>query len=245
MRYVRFGLILAATTATTSHFALDQRRAESVDRLFTDKRYSDVLDVLKGNAADADALWRSARAHRFMAADQSRTLEQRKQSAEECLRLATKAVEVDEHNWAAHKWLGIALSVVGDFRSTTEQLKNAFVIRREFERALELQRDATTAHLIGKWCSYFASMGWATRNVASLLFATPPSSTLEEALKYYLLAEEIEPGFYKSNAWAIAQTYKQMGNLKEYRQWRMQVLRMPSMDLDDEKADREAHANDI
>ncbi len=103
---------------------------------------------------------------------------------------------------------GPKYSVAGDYKSTKEQLQNSFKIRACFNRALELNpSDATTAHLIGMWlvmghdeclergltgswsrCAYFASMSYATRAVASLLFASPPSSTHEEALRYLLLA---------------------------------------------------------
>ena len=40
---------------------------------------------------------------------------------------------------------------------------------------------------------------WIERKLAATLFATPPSSTVEDALRSFLEAEEKEPGFYKAN----------------------------------------------
>lgn len=40
---------------------------------------------------------------------------------------------------------------------------------------------------------------WIERKVASTLFATPPTSTVEDALESFLNAENIQPAFYKAN----------------------------------------------
>jgi hypothetical protein len=37
------------------------------------------------------------------------------------------------------------------------------------------------------------------RKIASAVFATPPTSTYEEALAYFKKAEETEPSFYSMN----------------------------------------------
>lgn len=38
-------------------------------------------------------------------------------------------------------------------------------------------------------CYFVADMSWYTKKVAAVIFATPPTSTFEEALNYFLMAE--------------------------------------------------------
>lgn len=47
-------------------------------------------------------------------------------------------------------------------------------------------------------------LSWVERKLAATLFATPPESTVEDALKYFEKAEEVNPGFYKANQLYIA-----------------------------------------
>jgi hypothetical protein len=50
---------------------------------------------------------------------------------------------------------------------------------------------ATSHYLRGFLCFFFADMGWATRQVASALFATPPSCDYQRALAFFLEAEKV------------------------------------------------------
>lgn len=47
-------------------------------------------------------------------------------------------------------------------------------------------------------------LSWVERKLAATLFATPPESTIEDALKYFLKAEELNCGFYKANQLYVA-----------------------------------------
>ncbi len=65
-------------------------------------------------------------------------------------------------------------------------------IKRHASRACELNpEDSGTLHLLGRWCYSLASVTWIERKTASALFSTPPSSSYEEALQYFLKASEV------------------------------------------------------
>lgn len=51
--------------------------------------------------------------------------------------------------------------------------------------------DATTLHLLGRWCFSVANITWIERTAASALFSSPPSSSYEEALGYFLKASTV------------------------------------------------------
>ncbi|XP_075561065.1 regulator of microtubule dynamics protein 1 isoform X6 [Pelecanus crispus] len=166
---------------------------EQADYLYgsgeTEKLY--WLLVQHKNSDDAELLWRLARASRDLAQLSSTSAEKKRQLAYEALEYAKKALEKNESNFAAHKWYAICLSDVGDFEGIKTKIGNAVVIKEHFQRAIELNpKDATTIHLIGIWCYSFAEMPWYQRKIAATLFATPPTSTFQEALRYFHMAEE-------------------------------------------------------
>lgn len=53
------------------------------------------------------------------------------------------------------------------------------------------QTDPTVQHILGRWCFSVASVGFIERKLASVIFATPPESSFEEALPYFLKHEEL------------------------------------------------------
>ena len=97
--------------------------------------------------------------------------------------------------------------LVGDFQGTKEKIANAFKIKEHALKANELQpKDATTLHLLGRWCFGVSNIGWMERKLASTLFGTPPESTYDEALKYFLEAHEVNPEM-RRNLLYIGDTY--------------------------------------
>ena len=60
------------------------------------------------------------------------------------------------------------------------------------------------------------------RKVAAALFDTPPESSYQEAEKYFLKAQEIDPS-YKRNAFALAETYYAMSNKSKCKEWMEKV----------------------
>uniref|UniRef100_A0A2K6T512 Regulator of microtubule dynamics protein 1 n=1 Tax=Saimiri boliviensis boliviensis TaxID=39432 RepID=A0A2K6T512_SAIBB len=166
---------------------------EQADYLYesgeTEKLYQ-LLAQYK-ESEDAELLWRLARASRDVAQLSRTSEEEKKLLVYEALEYAKRALEKNESNFAAHKWYAICLSDVGDYEGIKVKIANAYIIKEHFEKAIELNpKDATSIHLMGIWCYTFAEMPWYQRRIAKMLFASPPSSTYEEALVYFHRAEQ-------------------------------------------------------
>ncbi|CAJ0596326.1 unnamed protein product [Cylicocyclus nassatus] len=71
--------------------------------------------------------------------------------------------------------------------------------------------------------------------VAKTIFATPPSSTYDKALHYFLKAEEISPHFYSTNTYYIAETHEKMGSEDEALKYYMDAFKMPVIAADDKR----------
>ncbi|KAK9403182.1 regulator of microtubule dynamics protein 1 [Crotalus adamanteus] len=172
------------------------------------------------NSENAQVLWRLARALRDLAHLSQTSAENKKQLAYEALDYAKKALEKDNTCYSVHKWYAICLSDVGDYEGIKNKIASAFVIKEHFQKAIDLNpKDATSLHLMGIWCYTFADMPWYQRNIATVLFSTPPSSTYEEALQYFQKAENVEPNFYSKNLLFLGKTYIKLNNKKMALLW--------------------------
>uniref|UniRef100_A0A8C6VRF6 Regulator of microtubule dynamics protein 1 n=1 Tax=Naja naja TaxID=35670 RepID=A0A8C6VRF6_NAJNA len=172
------------------------------------------------NSENAQVLWRLARALRDLAQLSQTSAEKKKQLAYEALGYAKKALEKDNNCYCVHKWYAICLSDVGDYEGIKNKISSAFVIKEHFQKAIDLNpKDATSLHLMGIWCYTFADMPWYQRNIAAILFSTPPSSTYEEALQYFQKAENVEPNFYSKNLLFLGKTYMKLNNKKMALLW--------------------------
>ncbi|XP_055007022.1 regulator of microtubule dynamics protein 1 isoform X3 [Boleophthalmus pectinirostris] len=175
--------------------ALDREELlEQADYLYscaeTDKLYQLLLQ--HKNRDDAEFLWRLARASRDLALLPDTAPEKKKQLVYEALDCAKRALEKEETNFAAHKWYAICLSDIGDYEGIKVKLGNSYIIREHLQRAIDLNpKDATSLHILGYWCFAFADLPWYQRKMAAVIFATPPMSTYQEALDYFLKAEAV------------------------------------------------------
>ncbi|XP_027701381.1 regulator of microtubule dynamics protein 1 isoform X2 [Vombatus ursinus] len=160
---------------------------------------------------DAELLWRLARASRDISQLSTTSAEDKKRLVYEAFAYAKKALEKNESSSAAHK------------------------------RAIELNpKDATSVHLIGLWCYSFAELPWYQRNIAKVLFATPPTSTFEEALKYFQMAEQVHPNFYSKNLLFLGKTYLKLKNKKLAAFWLLKAKDYPAHTEEDKQVQKEA-----
>ncbi|KAK5582906.1 hypothetical protein RB653_004495 [Dictyostelium firmibasis] len=174
-----------------------QEIVDKVDQLHLEREFVKISELLvEGNKQypdNVEIMWRLARSY-FDKNEEVTDKAEKKKLLDQALELTNKAATVDPNHWAVHKWLAILISALGDHVSSKEKIANAFKIKEHADKANELKpNDATTLHLIGRWCFSIASIGWVERTAASALFGTPPTSTFQEALKYFLEAYSADP----------------------------------------------------
>jgi tetratricopeptide (TPR) repeat protein len=80
-----------------------------------------------------------------------------------------------------------------------------------FEEAVRLNpQDATCYYLLGAWYWEVAQLSSWKRRIAKLIYGEPPKGTIHDALKKFLLAEEISPGFYSKNLLMVVKCYTEL-----------------------------------
>ncbi|KAM6900501.1 regulator of microtubule dynamics protein 1 [Xenentodon cancila] len=216
---------------------------EQADYLYscaeTEKLYQLLLNYKDSD--NAEFLWRLARASRDLSLLPDMDHERKKQLVFEAFSYAKAALERDDTCFAAHKWYAVCLSDVGDYEGVKTKIGNSTIIREHLERAIKLNpKDATSLHILGYWCFAFAELPWYQRKVAAVIFATPPTSTFDEALGYFLKAEEVEPNFYSKNLLMLGKTYMAMKDRQKALLWLSKAKDYPALTLEDKEVHKEA-----
>ncbi|XP_029001599.1 regulator of microtubule dynamics protein 1 [Betta splendens] len=216
---------------------------EQADYLFscaeTEKLYQLLLQYKDSD--DADFLWRLARTCRDMALLPGTAADRKKQLAFDGFEYAKKALERNDNCFAAHKWFAVCLSDIGDYEGVKVKIGNSYIIREHMERAVELNpRDATSLYILGVWCFSFAELPWYQRKVAAVIFSSPPTSTYEEALEFFLKAEEVDSNFYSKNLLMLGKTYMAMKDREKALQWLTKAKEYPAHTLEDKEVHKEA-----
>jgi len=169
---------------------------KQADNLENTSGFEEQLTLLLKSNEDfpdnIEILWRLARSHYQVAVDNPDDKIRQEKLFTQGLVYATKALQVDPNHDTGYKWSGVLTNCVDDFKPKKEKIADAFKIKEFFQNAERLNpKDATTKFCLGRWCFTVASISWVERNAASLLFATPPESSYEEALGYFQQAETI------------------------------------------------------
>lgn len=181
----------------------------------------------------------AARLARVLAnlADEQSDQEAKKKLVYQAYELAKQGVSWAADDWFAQKWMAITISKTGDYESPRRQVEDASLIREHLEAALALNpNDPTSHHILGVWFFSLADMGWMKRQLVSVVFATPPNATYQEALSCFLKAEQLSPRFYLKNVYYLAKTCAALHQLDDARKWKQIGLTMPVTNADDREA---------
>ncbi|XP_007461785.1 PREDICTED: regulator of microtubule dynamics protein 1 isoform X3 [Lipotes vexillifer] len=201
LSYLGFETYQVISQAAAVHAAAKvEEILEQADYLYESGETEELYQLLSQykESEDAELLWRLARASRDIAQLSGTSKEEKKLLVYEALEYAKRALEKNESSFAAHK------------------------------KAIELNpKDATAIHLMGIWCYTFAEMPWYQRRIAEMLFATPPSSTYEEALGYFHRAEQ-------------GKTYLKLHNKKLAAFWLTKAKDYPAHTEEDKQIQTEA-----
>jgi len=184
----------------------------STDQLYDTCSYDAIYAALLpyAEAGDAEVLWRLARA----CYRRGKTAEGAERAAHyrEGLAFARSALEKDDTIFSVHKWVAILVNEVAQLEGSKERILQSFVMKEHMQRATELNpEDGTCWHILGMWHYNIATIPWYQRKAAAVLFATPPESSVEEALEVFLHAEEVQPNFYSQNLVMIGRCQLSLG----------------------------------
>lgn len=202
----------------------DMREDITVPREVAYKLASELAEKYFDNAA---VLWRAARTAYDMEQLKTTPKADKQRYINQAQAWIDAAKSLDRSDGAIFRWSGIISNARGQYMSTSDYIKNTFVIRDDWAQAVALNpADANALHLLGRWHFNVAGTPWYQRKIAATLFAEPPTATYQEALELFRRAEDASPGFWKANAWMLAETYNALSLKTEAAEWARKAVNM-------------------
>ncbi|NXK91604.1 RMD2 protein, partial [Formicarius rufipectus] len=179
-----------------------------------------------------DYLWRFARAYGDLFEMTTDAEEKRKYVTDVCVCVFFSPLR-----------FAIMCGYMSQFESVQNKIRNGYLFKEHLDKAIELKpQDPFLYYLNGRWCYSVSQLSWIEKKVATALFGTPPTSTVEEALQNFLKAEEMHPGYSKCNYVYLAKCYKDLGQKNNALKYCDSALSILSVTNEDKEAQRDLEA---
>ncbi|XP_076749541.1 regulator of microtubule dynamics protein 1 isoform X2 [Xylocopa sonorina] len=211
------------------------------DALYEQEQYQEIYNLLTNykDSGDIEIIWRLCRAMYNMSKTASEV--DAKKLISDAYNLIFDALKLNEDHWAAHKWASILLNSKTLYEGIKSQIKESYNIKKHMLRAIELNpKEPTLMYMLGSWCYQVADLTWYQRKIASIIFGQPPTSSFEEALKYFENAEKIDPNFYSHNLLMLGKTYLKLNQKDLALKYLKMTVEYPAKNEDDRNAKQEA-----
>jgi tetratricopeptide (TPR) repeat protein len=189
---------------------------------------------------DAEVLVHMARAHVDLGnATQG---EARARHYEDAAGFAHRAADLAPNYARAHLWVAISVGKLALTKGGRAKLAFGREIRREAERALEIDPDEADALLVlARWHYSVATLSWWERAAAAAFGGLPPAS-LDEAERLLERAISLEPAESIRHRLMLARVQIAAGRPEAARRELETLLELPATDPDDPGRKDEARA---
>jgi len=166
------------------------------------------LEAVYGS--DVRYLWRMAR-HHFNNSDNTTDEAVIEREVYTGFDYAKAALATDSTNANILGWYGILFGRVGQVEGMKQEILNSYDVRKYTLKAIELDpEDDTWLHVMGRWHYTLADLSWFKRQIAALIYATPPAASFEEAERYFARAAKLDPEDIRHFLW-LGKTQLELG----------------------------------
>ena len=195
------------------------------------------LPAEKVQPSNGILLARIARQYRYLMADAT--------LPDEKLRLGRIALDYSEraakaapNNSEAQLSVAISYGKMLPLLSTREQLEASSRIKDSADKAIMLDsRNDLAWHVLGRWHRVLSDTNTLKRGLASLIYGALPRTTIEESVRCFEMAIEINPHRLMHYI-ELGRAYAQMGRTAEARRLIEKGLKMPEVEKDDPETKR-------
>ena len=135
-----------------------------------------------------------------------------KEYAQQAFKYIKHAYNLDSEDPNVLKWYVIALGKTVEEESIRKQIEQSKNIEQLSLKVIELLPDDEFCYnIMGQWHYKLASLGKASRRIASFLFSEPPKGSFEQARFFLEKSLELNPDYIGTYYW-LGKTHLKLGN---------------------------------
>ncbi|EPQ06809.1 Regulator of microtubule dynamics protein 2 [Myotis brandtii] len=188
---------------------------------------------------EIEFIWRLARAYGDMY-ELSTNTEEKKHYANIGKTLGEKAVTRAPMNGHCHLWYAVLCGYVSEFEGLQNKVNYGYCFKEHLDKAIQLlPAEPFLYYLNGRYCYAVSKLSWIEKKMAATLFGKIPTSTIQEALQNFLKAEELHPGFSKSNYMYLSKCYRDLKETENAMKFHDLAEQLPCITKEDKNAEEE------
>jgi len=174
-----------------------------IDSYDANKQYDIEFNAIQKLSDDSNAelMWRISRAY-FNQAEQESDSEKKNELFYISYDYSKQALFLDSSIAKANHYYAVLHGQIGLIEGTKQKIINAYDVLKFGKIAIAI--DPTydnTYHLLGRLNFELANLSWFERNIASLIYETPPEGSFNEAIDYFLKAIKLNPNDTRHWLW--------------------------------------------
>lgn len=217
---------------------------DEAEKLHDAKDYTATMEKLRAAEKIAkdnpEVLWKIARAYFDFADQQPENLEVQKENIYPGFEYAKRCVQVAPDVAGGHQYYAILIGRIGEIEGTKQKIENSYAVKEHTLKAIELDPDNdSNYHVMGRWHFALADLSWVERQIASLIYATPPSASFEKAAEFFNKAHNIKPDDIRHLLW-LGKTYMESDREDDARKTLEKALAIEAEDDSDRNMHKEA-----
>ena len=192
-----------------------------------------LKDALKLDGKNEEVLWKISRGYFDFADRKPNDMEYKKQYIYDGREYAEKALALNDKSAGGHKWYAIHHGQIGEAEGTEQKIKNSYGMRDHTMLAIKYDpSNAGNYHVMGRWHYALSDLSWIERQIASIIYATPPQASFEEALEFFKKANSLDKKDIR-NMLYIGYCYDKLGDETAAGKWfNMAISATPESDSD-------------
>ncbi|MCF6238077.1 MAG: hypothetical protein L3J79_04560, partial [Candidatus Marinimicrobia bacterium] len=128
----------------------------------------------------------------------------------------------------------------GEAEGTEQKIKNSYGMRDHTLLAIKYDPDDdANYHVMGRWHYALSDLSWIERQIASIIYATPPQASFEEALDYFKQAHALDQEDLR-NMLYIGYCYDKLDDEDAAEKWFTMAINAPAESDSDRSIQAEA-----
>ena len=242
-RFFRYAVmvmvILLACTLVMAQSAKVKQLLVEAENLHDADDYNGTMAKLREaeqlDKENPEILWKIARGYFDFADQQPDNMEAQKENLYPGFEYAKRCVEIAPGVAGGHQYYAILTGRIGEIEGTKQKIENSYAVKEHTMIAIKLDpENDSNYHVMGRWHFALADLSWFERQIASLIYATPPAAKFEKAVEFFNKAHSIEPEDARHLLW-LGKSYEKLDQEEKAAKALKQALKIPA-ETDSDKA---------